>query len=80
MLDSGAHCEKNRFLHALKFKNDVKKRQFCRHVILKIHDVAPEDFDLSKVARAGFEFDITDLEFLHRHISSMASLSTYECL
>ena len=29
--------------------------------ILKIHDVAPEAFDLSKVARAGFEFDITVL-------------------
>ena len=48
----------------LKFKNDVKQHQFCRHVIFeiwKIHDVAPEVFDLSKVARAGFEFDITAL-------------------
>ena len=39
-----------------------KWRHICRHVsfeILKIHEVAPEIFDLSKVAHVGFEFDIT---------------------
>ena len=31
---------------------------------MKIHEVAPDGFDFSKVAYAGFEFDISDVEFI----------------